>query len=201
MDIFQKFSLGTFLKAGLGIGVVIVIALLYLYNNPSYPKFAFDNSKAEGWWSNGNLNLQKVAGADYQRKEPKDKLPVADLTMHHGEPNKSAADDNCFIMFSYFDYALDSMDSAHKAYEDKKSEQGTIKVLKPVTITVDTPEGNKEIEMRQYDFTIDDEKALSGYQIGFAPLDNGYMRIEGVCKEADDLKTLKNVMDAVKLEA
>lgn len=183
-------------------GAALFGVLAYTFRaQPEPPKFSYDGSKVSGWKGSENINLQTVAGSNYQGKEPVDKLPVADLTVHHGESSTDIPDDNCFVMFSYFDYLLDDAGEAYKKYEDSKKHQGSLTVLKPQKARIATYEGVKEFDMRRYDFTVgsDDDSALAGYQIGFIPLAGGYIRTEGVCKTADDLHLISSVVDAVEL--
>ncbi len=181
---------------------VATIVGLYIFNNPSYPKFSHDSATIEGWWSSKNENLQKVArsaGNNY-RGDPIDTLPVADLTIHHGDrTGQSNPKDACFVAFSYYDYPLAGLDAAYVEYEDRKKAQGELKELDPSEHTITTFEGDETYELRQYDYTIEGEDVLSGYQVGFVEMQSGHIRIEGVCKTAEDLQLTQPILETVTL--
>lgn len=195
------------IKQGAGllalIAVIAFIAGLYVSNTTSYPTFSSDSSKTSGWWSSENENMQKVAksaGSSYRGTEPIDKLPVADLTIHHGEKGTAMApEDSCFTAFSYYDYPLDGLDAAYGEYKDRKEAQGVLKELEPRELTIKTFEGDEKYTLRQYDYTIEGEDVLSGYQVGFIELNDGYVRVEGVCKTAKDLALNLPIFESVSL--
>ena len=202
MTILSNNNLKRAVGALIALVCVAAIVGLYIFNNPSYPKFSYDNAGTEGWWSSKNENLQKVArsaGNNY-RGDPIDTLPVADLTVHHGERgSQNNPKDACFVAFSYYDYPLAGLDAKYVEYEDRKKAQGELKELDSAQHTIKTFEGDETYELRQYDYTIEGEDVLSGYQIGFVEMQSGHMRIEGVCKTADDLALTHPILETVTL--
>jgi len=162
------------------------------------PTFHFDASKASGWTGRDNINVQAVArSTTYKGTEPIEMLPIADLTIYHGEPN-SPAEDNCFVMYSYFDRVIGDLSTAYKDYADRKSKEGALEVFDPIPQTISTGEGDKNYYLRQYRYTIDNQDALQGYQVGFVPLESGYIRVEGVCKTYEDLALTLPILQSVQ---
>lgn len=138
-------------------------------------------------------------GSNYRGSEPIDRLPVADMTVHHGEKGTKAPTDNCFIAFSYYNYPLESLATAYNTYESLKKEEGSLKPLQETNEIIKTYEGNKEFILRQYDFKVDRDDALSGYEVGYIELASGHVRVEGVCNTADTLALTVPILGSVTL--
>lgn len=202
MNTLLKNNIKRGIGALLAIMLIAVIVALYIFNNPTYPKFSYNDTDIEGWWSSKNENLQKVAksaGNNY-RGEPIDKLPVADLTVHHGERgSQSNPEDSCFVAFSYYDYPLAGLDAAYVEYEDRKKAEGELTALESSKQTLTTFEGDETYELRHYDLSIEGEDVLSGYQVGFIEMSEGYVRVEGVCRAAENLEVTKPILEAITL--
>lgn len=173
------------------------------HNGSNEPVFSFDESKADGWWGSKNSNQQSVAGSDYSGKEPRDKLPTADISVHHVTADKVAEKDGCFVLFSYYNYPLDNVADAFKAYEDKKTnldDKAKLETIGTLDKTLATYEGAVSFELRQYDLSVPGNDVLSGYEVGFANTNEGHIKTEGVCKAASDLPLTLPAIDAVTLE-
>ena len=194
----MKLKIGGTLIALILLGIAAASVFTYNENNPQLPKFSLDSEKAKGWWTSSNVNIQEMARAskDYQGIEPIDKLPISDLTVHHGSKGKPS-EDGCFISFSYYDYKED-LDQKYKEYVDRKSE-GEVKTLEPVKKSLKTFEGDKEVTLQRYDYTIEGQDVLAGYQIGYIALSSGHIRTETVCETPDDLDKSISIIDAVQL--
>lgn len=184
-------------------GIIGATAYTLRVNNPPVPKFSTSLASDSGWWTGHNTNVQAMAksiGSDYKGEEPIDKLPVADITIHHGEEgSKNAPADNCFTSFSYYNQPLNDLAAAYKNYEDRKNQQSHAEKLEPVKKTITTFEGNKDYELQRYNYVIEGQNILSGYQVGFIPMSGGYIRTEGVCKTPADLDLLTPIIATVQL--
>ncbi len=199
MKRIQKTTLENSLIVFALICTVVGGVVIYMNTRPPLPVFSYDASSVDGWWGSQNINVQKTAGSDYTGEVPKNKLPVADLTIHHGTAGSNdTPEDSCFTMASYFNYSLASTDSAYTEYENSKTD-GTLIKLELVERTFETYEGEKTYELRRYNYTIEGQDVLSGYQIGFIPMSSGYIRTEGVCKTSDDLPLIDEVQPALRL--
>ena len=169
---------------------------------PKPPVFSFDTQKADSWWGSDNTNIQLVAKTgNYTGEEPIDKLPVADLVVHHSKPGSTAAQDNCFIAHSYYDRPLENVDEAYKEYEDKKEKTGTIEAFSSSEQSFQTYEGVKQYRLQPYRLTVQGQDILEGYQVGFIPMSKGHVRIEGVCKTSQDLSLTLPILKSVQLLA
>lgn len=185
------------------IGVIGAIIYTFIESGSPVPTFSSSLSESDEWWTSENTNVQAMAkslGSNYTGEEPVDKLPVADITIHHGDKDgKTTPDDSCFVAFSYFTYPLDSIEAAHAEYENRKNAQSEAVKLDSITETLDTFEGNKEYELRRYNYVIDGQDILSGYEIGFVSMSQSHIRIEGVCKTPENLDLLTPVIKTVTL--
>lgn len=170
------------------------------------PEFVFSAEAAPGWWAGRNYNARAGVDDSYQGDTPIDKLDTAFISVHHGENEMSPADDNCFLMYSYFDYPLHDTTQAYTDYEQaKKGGQGDDIALTTTTTSraqLSTPEGAIDYDLRQYSL---DGASLGdmqhGYAIGFATMKSGYVRIEGVCKDSTSLKGIVTTLPAITLRA
>lgn len=189
-----------------GIGALGAYAYAATSSTPP-PIFSFDATKAPEWWNGGNRNTQtdaKTNASTYNEAAngPIKQLPTASIGINHNSPGSNQHDDGCFINYAYYDYQLDDLSSAYKNYEDRKTKWGELKQIDSLEQSIMTHEGTVPYELRQYDYTINtEEDILSGYQIGFAAMANGHLRIEGVCETADDLALTLPVLAAVTLRA
>lgn len=189
-------------------GVLIVVAVLGVIGFQMHretraetpPTFSFDREKAAGWWARDPINVQAVArSANYTGEEPIERLPVADITLFEGQPQAEGVVDGCFVSFSYYDYALDDVAAAYDNYFGDKVEHGTLDTFDPISRIIMTFEGEKEYELRQYRFVLEGQDNLEGYQVGFIPLEEGYVRTEGICKTYEELAKIVPIMDSVEL--
>lgn len=163
------------------------------------PKFSFDTSKAPGWTGSKSVNIQDVAkSTTYRGEEPIEALPIADITIHHGSA-KDIPEDNCFTMYSYYRRPLGAADTLYKEYVERKAKDGTVEELSTTDQTIVTFEGDVSYQLKQLRYTIEGKDTLQGYAIGFAPLPSGYIRIESVCKTAEDLTLTLPPLSAVTL--
>lgn len=163
------------------------------------PKFSFDQSKAAGWTASQNVNVQDVArSTTYTGATPIDNLPISDLTVHHGS-NKDIPEDNCFLMYSYFRQPAGDIDERHKEYIDRKIKDGKVEELGSTEQTITAFESDVSYQFKQYRYVIENQDTLQGYSVGFAPLASGHIRIEGVCKAAEDLALTLPILGSVRL--
>lgn len=168
------------------------------------PRFVFNQQLANEWWSGGNTNSRELWVKDDGQgpSTPVDKLPIAGMNVLHGSAG-SPAPDKCFLMYSYYDYRLNSLAAAYTDYENRKVFDKTTDNFKHIdtkSVEISTFEGVKRIRVRQYDFSSEsNQHILHGYQIGFTEMKDGYMRLEGVCKSSDDLDKSIEAAQSVRL--
>lgn len=163
------------------------------------PEFTFNSSLVEGWNSTGNTNSRELSKNEENPQTPLDELPVANMNVFHGEIGSNVGD-NCFLMYGYYDFPLDDIEAKYSEYEQGKDSFGDeIRVVSDTTQKIRTFDGEKEFKLKQYEF-ITSSEAMRGYQIGYATMSNGYIRIEGVCKTAEDLVGTLKVLETVELK-
>lgn len=190
--------LGTFI---LGASVTGIFTWQPWQSTP--PRFAFNQQLVPNWWSGDNSNPRESWNADeYMGDQPIDEMEVAAINVMHGSAGTSAAD-NCFVMYSYYDYLPNSIAEEYQKYEDQKSAFSDGIAFERIGVSqqsITTFEGDIPYELRQYKLVNKPvETSLEGYQIGFAALSSGYVRIEGVCKAGDDLSKTLDVFRSVRL--
>jgi|GEM_PF-1062497 len=188
--------------------VAVILAFLFtrVYQiGASVPTFTFSSEQAPGWWGAKNHNAQALFDEEtYKGDTPKEKLSVAAINVFHGAGEGQSAPDNCFVMYSYYTYPLEDKAAAYTDYENAKDNNDpttTLTTVNSSTQTLATPEGSVSFELRQYDLqmTGDTTSYQHGYEIGFVSLQNGYIRVEGVCSEASQLAATLPALSAVKL--
>ncbi len=170
---------------------------------PPVPFFSFQNEQATGWWGGTNGNPRASTTEDYLGEIPREKLGVAYTTILHGEGEGKSASDNCFLMYSYYDYAHENLAGEYEAYERAKTSFGDAALTRTNTTqqTIATFEGERSYELRQYALDGTSVKdSLKGYEIGYVKMDNGYIRIEGVCATAEQLTETLRVLPSVQLK-
>lgn len=199
-------------------GVVILsvsgAGVYFLTQQPkptSGPFFSFNRDSRPGWWAptpeETKAELEKHEEIDTEKSEDE---ATSFLTVTHGgsplanDGMRKTAPDRCFLMYSYYQKPEVDVTNFYEEYESgKKFYEGDKVILtKNTTQTLQTFEGDFSYEFHEYDaqFANSSGDYLNGYSIGFAKLPSGYVRIEGVCKTAEDLRQLPEIMEAVRLE-
>lgn len=201
MHILKKASMVIIVLVVFGVAGAIMFTFAQNHK-PTPPHFVYDSSNIEDWYENQNGNLQALAenlGGEYKGSEPIEKLPVSDMTVHHGKKGAGMTPaDNCFVGFSYFNYPLENgLDDAYKQYETGKQERGKLTTIASETKKIKLANEEKEYSLKQYDVSVEGESILSGYEIGFIELASGHIKIEGVCQTAENLALTQPILQAV----
>lgn len=161
------------------------------------PSFAFDASKAPGWWSGGNNwpDIHDYTGDQVTAAD----LPVADIFVTKGTQE---APGDCFVMAFYQKGAINIPETLDKRRSGMipadKSPDILTQTAAPLR-TIDTPEGAKEYQYYQYD--LDLPQIQRGNAFGFIPLSDGYIEVRGICALADQLPTTQQALTAIKLQS
>lgn len=165
------------------------------------PTFSFNKESAPGWWASDNVDVQEVARtSNYTGQTPISELPTSDLTIFQGESEDERTVDGCFVSFSYYKNRLADINAAYDDYFDRKdTDDGKLDTFDPIKQTISTFEGKKEYDLRQYRLVFEGQDTMQGYQVGFIPLDSGYIRTEGVCMTYEELEITKPVLESIEL--
>lgn len=172
--------------------------------NLAVPVFTFNQTLAPGWFNTSNYNSQANVDPetyDESISEPINQLPIASTGVHHNGPdNTDQHPDNCFVLFSYYDYPLDDILAAYTEYEERMNTWGSFEQLGVSEQTITTPEGDKLYHLCNYQTIVDGgSNYMSGNQIGFVALSSGHIRIQGVCQTAKDLHLSTAILSSVQL--
>lgn len=161
------------------------------------PSFHFDSLRATGWSSSGNIrqDFRDYTGGQVT----KDDLATAQISISQGAPNKPA---NCFIDYYYWEKAVNP--AIALAEMKQRSVEGDADVmlnsLGIQTLTISTPDGIKELELNQYEFTGPGSKTRAkGVQFGYLPLSNGYIEVRSYCNTTEQLTDALPALRAVSL--
>lgn len=183
--------------------------------NSNKPKFAFDGTKLPDWASSGNT---------YQDSDPITTISVAQCT--EGS-NCSSLVEKCRVqvdksnqscqkleqytakgcdVHAYYSSGSINPDTAVKdqlkewsSYSDGFSLTPTEVGVK--TLTMNTPEGDKEYQLHQYDTNNKDDTYKKGTALGFISLSNGHIEVRSTCWQASQLDDTLPVLRAMRLEA
>ena len=161
------------------------------------PSFAFDHSKAPGWWSAGNNwpDIKDFTGDQVTATD----LPVADIAVHHGTETKP--DSSCFVMAFYQKGSVDLASELKKRETGMQSAGENPKLLTQVgtsMLSINTPEGAKEYTL--YKYNLDMPQTQKGNAFGFIPLTSGYIEVRSVCPTAEQLAITLPALTAVALK-
>lgn len=185
-----------------------IIATIFIFNNSNLKKvigikvdvpiFAFNEQVADGWWATGNSNAQATVTDDYAGDTPIDKLPIASRNIFQKQPGTT---DGCFVMYSYYNYPAD-IDALRKERESGFDKQSDLiyNALGTQLLAIDSPEGTKPYEVYQYAVTGPGSKQMQrGMSWGYVQLSNGYIAVNGVCPEGDQLNGTSSAMRSISL--
>jgi len=159
--------------------------------------FTFDNAKAPGWTSTGNLSPRTAS----QTTDPTtgEDLPIASIIVHQGDMKKPSA---CFISYAYYDKSIDSLQALKEAETRATSGSNSLslKKLRTHALSVPTPEGTKDYQLTQYETTGSySEKLMRGIELGFVSLADGHIKIDGHCNTAKQLHDTIAPLNAISL--
>ena len=192
--------------------------------NQGKPKFIFDTSKYPDWATAGNVytNPNDITD-DYIGS--KDDLPISGINVNQCEngsncnklvkkcepwnDNKpsckelaqSTTNTHCFVMAFYNERKVDP-DKEVAKYIDHNKSFGSM-VIQEVgvkTLTMDTPEGNKEYKLHYYDYVNKGGDTIKhGNAIGYISLANGHIDIRSICSETNQLDETLPILSAIRL--
>ncbi len=188
------------------VGILVVVGLLIALNSPQILRalnisstpavFIFNESKAPGWWSAENYNSQ-ASTKNYEGSEPIDKLSVASMNVFKGK--KGEFKTACFVMFSYYDYAVD-VAQLKKNKDSESLSSGSMKNVGESTLSFDVFNTPKDFTLTKYELTGPDaENAMKGMSYGWVNTGSGHISVSGVCPTAGELDDTVQVIGAMSL--
>lgn len=175
--------------------------------NAGKPKFVFDTAKQSGWWTTGN-NWPNPDDADDGVSEDVT-LPIAAISIHQckvankcKDPEKDTMGAHCFVMAFYQMGTIDSQTAIANTIEQNKKWGTDIQEVGVKTLSMNTPEGNKEYQFYQYDYKSKDGSGFKkGNAQGYISLSDGYIDIRSICDEASQLDETSPALEAIRLSA
>ena len=199
--------------ASLGLGV----------ENQSKPTFAFNTSEFPDWATGGNVHTNPDDITDYGGKS-KDSISITSLNVSQCKTGsncnelvkkcipsqgsnesckqleQSTTNTPCFVSAYYNKQIIDvnkARDDELKQWAKYGTEPSDVGVK---TLTISTPEGDKNYSLYQYDTNNTDASYKRGSAFGFVPLNSGHIEIRSVCWEASQLNETLPVLSAIRLE-
>ncbi len=193
--------------------------------NKDTPKFIFDSASLPDWATSGNSWVNPDEFTD-DGSGNKDELPVSSINVQQCDKGSNCSqliskcslwDDNnehcqklvqqtsaapCFVMAFYKDTVIDSATAADQ-YISKQKAFGSMVITKvnTKTLSMDTPEGNKQYSLDYYDYeNKSDSQTKRGNAIGYLALTNGHVEVRSICTASDQLDQTLPALSAIKLE-
>lgn len=168
--------------------------------------FTVDSAKLSGWWTAGNTwpNAKDFTGDQSE----KDNLPVASISIHQcklasqcEDPEKDTLGGHCFVMLSYQNQSINPETAvAEKIKYSGSFGDMTIREVGVKTLTMNTPEGDMEYQLHEYDYESKGGNAiLRGNALGYVSLSDGHIQVQSVCADASQLGETLPVLQAVDL--
>ena len=193
--------------------------------NQGKPKFTFDTAKFPDWATAGNVYTNSGDITD-DFIGNKDDLPISGINVSQCENGsncnklvkkcepwsddkadckalaKSTTNTHCFVMAFYNERKIDPEEEVTKYIDHNKSfgsmiiQEAGIK-----TLTMDTPEGEKEYKLHYYDYQNKGSDTIKrGNAIGYISLTDGHIDVRSVCSETNQLDETLPVLSAIRLE-
>lgn len=194
--------------------------------NQGKPKFVFDTAKFPDWATAGNVytNPDDVTD-DFQGS--KDDLPISGIIVSQCKTGSNCntlvgkckpqdngvsedcrrlaeytTDSHCFVSLSYYERKVDPEQEVAKYIEHNNSFGSmTITEAGVKSLTMDTPDGNKEYTLHYYDYESKTGDTIKrGNAIGYVALTSGYIDVRSVCTEASQLDETLPILSAIQLK-
>lgn len=194
--------------------------------NQGKPKFVFDTAKFPDWATAGNVytNPDDVTD-DFQGS--KDDLPISGIIVSQCKMGSNCntlvgkckpqdngvsedcrrlaeytTDSHCFVSLSYYERKVDPEQEVAKYIEHNNSFGSmTITEAGVKSLTMDTPDGNKEYTLHYYDYESKTGDTIKrGNAIGYVALTSGHIDVRSVCTEASQLDETLPILSAIQLK-
>ncbi len=183
--------------------------------NSNKPKFAFDNAKLSDWASSGNTHqssdpittisaTQCTEGSNCSNLVEKCRVQV-DKSNQSCQKLEQYTAKGCMV-HAYYSSGSVNPEIAVKDQMKAWSGYGGGFSLTPTevgvkTLTMTTPEGDKEYQLHQYDTNNKDDTYKKGTALGFISLSDGHIEVRATCWKASQLDDTLPVLSAMRLEA
>lgn len=105
----------------------------------------------------------------------------------------------CFVSAEYKPGKVDVDAALQKQQDSYKTTGGTMTQTATVTNVLQTNEGEKQYELRQYTVDGGSEKAMGGLELGYLQLKDGYVKVDGHCEAVEELAITIPALQAYKL--
>ena len=184
-----------FVLAGVGSGYFFnsVKTQAVARTNTQQAAFSFDTAKAPTWYSAGN-NWPSGEDVSQGSNEP---LPRVNMNISSGTSQKPGT---CFAMFFY------KVGKANETMALNDLKLNSIKGLSNIAfdetdvspLEITTSEGVKKYNLHQFAFSGAGSASMAkGVQRGYVQLKAGYIEIQGICEQADQLQSTVPAIQAV----
>ncbi len=157
--------------------------------------FSFNDSATPNWWAADNFYNTSPSETDSNNTTTVVGRNIAQGTPEH--PGK------CFVMYAFKEGTI-NIDQA--LIERKKSvisnnDKLSVEDYAPQSIAMATSEGSKTYVLYQYSIIGSPGTNISrGLALGYVPLKSGYVEVQGICEEANQLPDALKVYPAVSFE-
>ncbi|HEY8886505.1 MAG TPA: hypothetical protein VIM31_03345 [Candidatus Microsaccharimonas sp.] len=155
--------------------------------------FAFDDSKAPGWYTSGPID-----STDQANSKPSDPT----TTMIVGQGTKDNPGGDCFVEFFYYGNNSTDPDTAlNNMISGSNTSTLTLNQINSLPQEMKTAKGNVSYQLYQYNQTGSDSSQFSnGIELGYFRAGTGYIDARGYCKTDDELSVTLPVFSAVSFK-
>lgn len=188
------------------------------------PKFVFNTAKFPDWATAGNVWAYPEDSVNGSAE--KGDIPISSISVSQCKPGsncnrlaekcnpqrddseqckelaQSTMNTHCFVMAFYRDHIIDS-ENAVKEYVAHIKSFGdmTIQEAGSRTLTMETPEGNKEYNLHYYDYRQGESDQIKhGNAIGYVSINTGHVEVRSICSETSQLDETLPVVSAISLK-
>jgi len=156
--------------------------------------FSFKDSAAPNWWAADNFYNIDLSETDSNN------TTVVGRNIAQGTPERPGT---CFVMYAFKEGVV----NINQALLDKQkslisnNDKLSVEDYAPQSITMVTSEGSKTYVLHQYDIIGSPGTKISrGLALGYIQLKSGYVEVQGICEEANQLPDALIVYPAVSFE-
>ena len=163
------------------------------------PAFHFDSTNIKGWQSSQNAYPLESVTKDYTGDRTE--LPLVSMTIHR---NDNAKTDNCFVSYSY--YQSQPIDIAVKLKEEnqqvtQKSSTLSLDETDIQTLPITTNQDKINVAIHRYNLSGSyPGEVMRGIELGYVNVKKGYIEIQGICAEFNQLDGTLAVFRAVTFD-
>lgn len=191
--------------------------------NENRPKFVFDAEKFPDWISSGNTRHDGTNDPNLSREERVASATLGAYQCALGSNCSALVNDNlvedgcrstskqlceeiqqltdagmCAVHVNYFNYPVDPGSAIAEDFKPTPGFKQTTHEIDVKSLSMSTPEGIETYQLHQFD---NDNSGgyKKGVSVGYIPLENSHIKVQGICDESSQLDEVLPVLKAIRL--